>query len=165
MIMYREISKINDKVERLKKHRNPQGFSNGRFPTYNDSYPCLTEFSTRFWQHTWHEDRGMNFYRFGDIWVSEQLFISTTLAKSVGKILLDLEFYSYIESINIRFDSISSDTLYIDKNGANYLTVEFEDKDLINLDFNNIFMLNDYLTVYFESNQSAITQIKYRIIG
>lgn len=157
------IEKVNNKVTRLQKSLPSEGYTAGNFPIYADSYPCLAEFSSRFWQYVWHKERGIEYYKSDNLWLSKQLFISTVLSKPEGKILLDLEYYSYIESISIRFDNIVNDILYININEDNILKLEIN-TDLINIDFNYILMVNDYLSIYLD-NSSGIVQIKYRLIG
>lgn len=157
------IDKVNTKVKKMQKATSSEGYTSGNFPLYSDCYPCLSEFSTRYWQHIWHKERGMEYYKSDGLWLTKQLFLSTVLSKKEGKILLDLEYYSYIESISIRFDTVINDTLYININGINIIT-KYLNNNLITLDFNYILKLNDYLNIYLDNN-SAIIQIKYRLIG
>lgn len=159
------INKLNDKISQTQKNKPSEGYVNGTFPIFNDCYPCLSDFSSRYWQKLWHKDRGIEYFKQGDFWVSNQLFLSTTLSKSVGKIYLDLDFYSLIESISIISDElIENDTLIIKVNNEIINTVTVN-STLLNLDINYLLMLGDYLTIYFESENSGIIQIKYRIIG
>jgi hypothetical protein len=125
----------------------------------------MSDFSSRYWQQLWHKERGIEYFKLYDIWVSKQLFISTTLSKNLGKIYFDLEYYSYIESIYIILDSaIENDTLIVELN--NEIIYETSDiKDINYIDLNRILMLGEYLTIYFKSGTSGIIQIKYRVIG
>jgi len=159
------ITKLNDKITQTQKNKPNEGYVNGTFPTFNDCYPCLSDFSSRYWQKLWHKERGIEYFKQGDFWLSNQLFLSTTLSKSVGKIYLDLDFYSLIESISIISDElIENDTLIIKVNNEIINTI-IVNSTLLNLDINYLLMLGDYLTIYFESENSGIIQIKYRIIG
>ena len=160
------IDKLNTKVNKLQKNRSSEGYVNGRFPSNEDMYPVIGSFGSSYWKHVWHTDRGIEYYRIDDLWLSKQIFISTTLAKSVGKIFLDLEYYSYIESISIRIDDIieEDDILYILINDELIQSV-YINQSILNIDFNRVLMLGDYLTVYRGSDLSGIIQIKYRIIG
>lgn len=158
------INKLNDKLNQTQKSRPSEGYVNGIFPTYIDCYPCMADFSSRYWQQLWHKERGIEYYKESDFWVSKQLFISTTLSKNLGKIYLDLEYYSYIESIYIVIDSIIDDTLIVELNNE----IIYEDtvsNSIVHVDLNRILMLGEYLTIYFNSGTSGIIQIKYRVIG
>ena len=159
------INKLNDKLNQTQKSRPSEGYVNGIFPTYIDCYPCMADFSSRYWQQLWHKERGIEYFKLYDIWVSKQLFVSTTLSKNLGKIYFDLEYYSYIESIYIILDSaIENDTLIVEIN--NEIIYETSDiKDINYIDLNRILMLGEYLTIYFKSGTSGIIQIKYRVIG
>lgn len=158
------INKLNDKISQTQKNKASEGYVNGNFPTYNDSYPCLSYFSSRYWQKLWHRERGIEYFKQGDFWVSAQLFLSTTLSKSVGKIYLDLEYYSLIESISVILDEVTESNLIIELNNEIISRVPVS-STLINLDFNYLLMLGDFLTIYLESENQGIIQIKYRIIG
>ena len=159
------INKLNDKLTKSQKARPNEGYVNGTFPLYEDCYPCMSDFSSRYWQQLWHKERGIEYFKLYDIWVSKQLFVSTTLSKNLGKIYFDLEYYSYIESIYIILDSaIENDTLIVEIN--NEIIYETSDiKDINYIDLNRILMLGEYLTIYFKSGTSGIIQIKYRVIG
>lgn len=159
------INKLNDKLTKSQKARPNEGYVNGTFPLYEDCYPCMADFSSRYWQQLWHKERGIEYFKLYDIWVSKQLFVSTTLSKNLGKIYFDLEYYSYIESIYIILDSaIENDTLIVELN--NEIIYETSDiKDINYIDLNRILMLGEYLTIYFKSGTSGIIQIKYRVIG
>jgi hypothetical protein len=159
------INKLNDKLTKSQKARPNEGYVNGTFPLYEDCYPCMSDFSSRYWQQLWHKERGIEYFKLYDIWVSKQLFVSTTLSKNLGKIYFDLEYYSYIESIYIILDSaIENDTLIVELN--NEIIYETSDiKDINYIDLNRILMLGEYLTIYFKSGTSGIIQIKYRVIG
>jgi hypothetical protein len=159
------IERLNNKVVKLQGQKKSEGYSNGIFPSYNDGYPCFSDYSTRFWQHAWNNEREMEFYKSGDFWLTTQVFLNTVLAKSVGKIIFDLEYYSYLESISLRFDTLTTDTVYIDVNGERIHEEEIEDKDVVNLNLNYVLMPNDTMTVHLKSDKSGIVQIKYRIIG
>ena len=159
------INKLNEKIAQTQKNKPSEGYVNGTFPTFNDCYPCLSYFSSRYWQKLWHRERGIEYFKKGDFWVSNQLFLSTTLSKNVGKIYLDLEYYSLVESISIVVDTIiENDTLIIELNNE-IIHKELINTNLITIDMNPIIMIGDYLTIYFESENSGIIQIKYRIIG
>lgn len=158
------INKLNDKLNQTQKSRPSEGYVNGIFPTYIDCYPCMADFSSRYWQQLWHKERGIEYFKLYDFWVSKQLFISTTLSKNLGKIYFDLEYYSYIESIYIVVDSIIDDTLIIELNNE-IIYENTVSNSIVHVDLNRILMLGEYLTIYFKSGASAIIQIKYRIIG
>lgn len=159
------INKLNDKIKQTQKNKPSEGYVNGNFPTFSDCYPCLSDFSSRYWQKLWHKDRGIEYFKQGDFWVSNQLFLSTTLSKSVGKIYLDLEYYSFVESISIIADtSIENNTLIIELNNE-IIHKEIVNNTIVTIDINPILMIGDYLTIYFESDNQVIIQIKYRIIG
>jgi hypothetical protein len=158
------INKLNDKLNQTQKARPNEGYVNGVFPTYLDCYPCMADFSSRYWQQLWHKERGIEYYKESDFWVSKQLFISTTLSKNLGKIYLDLEYYSYIESIYIVIDSIIDDTLIIELNNE-IIYENTVSNSIVHVDLNRILMLGEYLTIYFNSGTSGIIQIKYRVIG
>lgn len=159
------INKLNDKISQTQKNKPSEGYVNGTFPIFNDCYPCLSDFSSRYWQKLWHKDRGIEYFKQGDFWVSNQLFLSTTLSKSVGKIYLDLEYYSFVESISIIADtSIENNTLIIELNNE-IIHKEIVNNTIVTIDINPILMIGDYLTIYFESDNQVIIQIKYRIIG
>lgn len=158
------INKLNDKLNQTQKARPNEGYVNGVFPTYLDCYPCMADFSSRYWQQLWHKERGIEYFKLYDFWVSKQLFISTTLSKNLGKIYLDLEYYSYIESIYIVIDSIIDDTLIIELNNE-IIYENTVSNSIVHVDLNRILMLGEYLTIYFKSGTSGIIQIKYRVIG
>lgn len=158
------LNRLNDKLNQTQKARPSEGYVNGIFPTFSDCYPCMADFSSRYWQQLWHKERGIEYYKESDFWVSKQLFISTTLSKSLGKIYLDLEYYSYIESIYIVIDSIIDDTLIVELNNE-IIYENTVSNSIVHVDLNRILMLGEYLTIYFKSGASAIIQIKYRIIG
>jgi hypothetical protein len=159
------INKLNDKIKQTQKSIPNEGYVNGEFPTYSDCYPCLSDFSSRYWQKLWHKERAIEYFKQGTLWVSNQLFVSTTIAKKVGKIYFDLDFYSLIESISIVLDiPVENDTLIVELNNE-IIHSEIVNGDLIHIVFNHITMLGDYLTVYLESESQGVIQIKYRIIG
>jgi hypothetical protein len=158
------INKLNDKLNQTQKSRPSEGYVNGIFPTYIDCYPCMADFSSRYWQQLWHKERGIEYFKLYDFWVSKQLFISTTLSKNLGKIYFDLEYYSYIESIYIVVDSIIDDTLIIELNNE-IIYENTVSNSIVHVDLNRILMLGEYLTIYFNSGTSGIIQIKYRVIG
>lgn len=155
--------KLNEKVNKLQKNRSTKGYVDGLFPRYSDAYPCLTEFSGDYWHYIWHSERNIEYYRQDDLWLSKQIFITNVLSKKEGKILLDFEYYSFIESISIRFDTIKNEVLFININEDNILSL-IPTNEVTNIDFNYVLMVNDYLNIYSENN-SGIVQIKYRIIG
>ena len=159
------INKLNDKLTKSQKARPNEGYVNGTFPLYEDCYPCMADFSSRYWQQLWHKERGIEYFKLYDIWVSKQLFVSTTLSKNLGKIYFDLEYYSYIESIYIILDSaIENDTLIVEINNE-IIYENTVSNSIVHVDLNRILMLGEYLTIYFKSGASAIIQIKYRVIG
>ena len=159
------INRLNDKLNQTQKARPSEGYVNGIFPTFSDCYPCMADFSSRYWQQLWHKERGIEYYKESDFWVSKQLFISTTLSKSLGKIFLDLEYYSYIESIHIITDSIIEDDTLIIKINNEIIQEVPVSSDINSIDFNRILVIGEYLTIYFKSDVSGIIQIKYRVIG
>lgn len=159
------INKLNDKLIQTQKARPNEGYVNGTFPTYSDCYPCMADFSSRYWQQLWHKERGIEYYKESYFWVSKQLFISTTLSKNLGKIYLDLEYYSYIESIYIISDTTIEDDRLIIRLNDEIIHEDTISSNIIHVDFNRILMLGEYLTIYFNSGTSGMIQIKYRIIG
>lgn len=158
------INKLNDKVELTKRQRPSEGYINGCFPLYSDAYPCMTEFSSRYWQQVWHKDRGIEYYKCNDFWLSKQIFTSVTLSKPEGKVYLNSEYYSYINTISIIRDNNYTNNLFIELNKDLLYSCSIQD-NIINLDINYILMIGDYLTIYLENNESGIIQIQYRIIG
>lgn len=160
------ITKLDRKINRLnKKGSGSEGYSNNDFPLIKDDrYPALSFDISPFWSKTWHKERAIEYYRMNDLWLSNQIFTSVTLSKKLGKIFFDFEYYSYIESISIIIDNpIENDVVNILINDINIM--KLPSKDLLNIDFNHILMLNEYMTIYLESESLALVQIKYRLVG
>lgn len=163
--MYQEISRVNDKVEKLQRNQKTGGYVNGVFPGKNDAYPCMADFSFPYWQKIWHTERGIEYFKHDGYWLSTQILSSTVLAKEVGKIFLDFEYYTYVESIFVHTDEFEDgDTIFINVNGLNVEQVAIKN-EIEQVDFNNVLLLNEYLTVYLNNNKPALVQIKYRLVG
>lgn len=156
------IEKVNNKVTRMQKALPSEGFTSGKFPVYSDAYPCLGEFSSRFWQYTWHKERNIEYFKSDNLWLSKQLFICNSITNN--NILLDLEYYSYIESIYIYFNYNIEDMIYINVNDININHTYCRNNNSFGIDLNYILMLNDYINISINNN-SGIVQIKYRLIG
>lgn len=163
--MIQEMNRLNNKVERLQKNQKKGGYVDGVFPGQNDCYPCLSTFSFDYWQKTWHAERGIEYYKSDGFWLSTQTFTSTVLAKDVGKIFLDFEYYTYVENIFVHIDEVEEDdVVYIAINGETVTQVVLN-AAITEIDFNKLLLLNDYVTVYLNDNKSALVQIKYRLVG
>lgn len=164
--MIQLISKLDNKINRLSKQTTSEGYSNNFFPLIKDDniYPAISYDISSYWTKTWHKERAIEYYRMNDLWLSNQIFISVTQSKKLGKIFFDFEYYSYIESISIIIDNpIENDIVHILINDINIMDLPV--KDLLNIDFNHVLMLNEYMTIYLESESSALVQIKYRLVG
>lgn len=156
--MYELIQKVNNKVVKLQKAKTSDGYVNGKFPGFDDAYPCLTEFSTRFWRKTWHEERLLEYIRVNDLWLTTQLFINNNSG------LFDLCYYSYIESVTLMLQSYLDDTAYVIINDEIVHTQKFYG-DLIQINFDYVLMIGDKVKIRLSSEQSFDFQIKYRLVG
>lgn len=159
------IYKVNQKVEKLQDKKSIKGIIDGEFPTFFEAYPSLTEFSSERWSYINHSKRHIDYYRDEIFWLSKQLFVSNVLAKKNGKIYADFEYYSFIDSISIIIDNIrENDILIIERNGEKVESILIE-SNIFTINSNYVMMLGDYFSIYLQSEESAIIQIKYRIIG
>lgn len=159
------ISKVNTKVENMQRGNKSNGYSPADFPGERKEYPQLAEYSDKFWKKVWHNERKIEYYRGNDYWLSTTLYSSSVLAKQQGRIFLDLEYFSMLESIAVRVDEYSVlDEIIIELNNSMIGTYEIEGNITL-IKINEMLLTEDYLTVYLTDNKPALVQVKYRLIG
>lgn len=158
--MIESLNRLNDKVTKAQNSQKSGGYLRKfSFPGYFDCYPCLSEFSDKFWKETYHTERNIEYFKDDFYWLSKQLFVVSNRIKSEN-FYLDFEYYSIIESISVL--PFTTTSLTISVNNLNTLTFEINDLLVIN-DYNITLMPLDNLIV--QANNEIYFQIKYRVIG
>lgn len=160
--MIQLLDKINHKVEKNTRKKTSDGYANGRFPSGELLYPCPADASDKYWQKVWHKERAIEYYRQDNFWLSTTEFSTTVLAKQLGKIYFDAEYYSLLTKIFIRNEETTQ--YKIIQNGDIDIASGIIISGIADINTQLVMRQTDYLTVATE-NFSGIVQIKYRLIG
>lgn len=157
------IAKLNSKVNKVRKLIDDKPVNTrfcNDFGSSITSYPALTEDTPEYWRYINNTDNELVYFRQDGLWLTKQI-ISTTL-QGKYKVGLDMESYSYIESISMTFN-VPGAILTIVKNDEDVLWSEEVKENIFTLYLNHVMMIGDYLT--FNADGLLLVQIRYRLVG